>query len=485
MVTGNDIQTFYARPHVRRRIAEYLGAENGHPATCVYLAQPDGGWPRMDTVSPPDRLPALLRNNLDLARSLWDRQSLIAHLDIEYVNFEFQREPYLDPARSFRVQKPARLATERILSRYGIHPLHLVTGRGHHYTWRIQCGSAAFRQLADFGRCNDTLLARYRSPGLPLSQTVSSAYGKAFAGLGLVLEYIADTIKAEAAPASSLPVEITAVAVGPGERGREIVSIDVSEYGDPLYLRVVRAPFTAYLKKGARDPSQDEAGGGGLLTVVAPHNKDFESVFAATRNATAAVRLAAETTAGIPDATSGTHRLIRDYANSPLRRFHDRFYEQPQHPPHAWEGTYDRMPIERLPPCIAHILSVPNDLLMQPAAIELVVRGLLALNWHPRHIAGLIRSKYERDYGWGDQWLIHDAATRADFYTRIFAGLFAAGVDDLVDFNCTSVREKGLCLRPQNGCALTTLRTSLLERRHHDRLADRPLDGLLLPHEHL
>ena len=47
---------------------------------------------------------------------------------------------------------------------------------------------------------------------------------------------------------------------------------------------------------------------------------------------------------------------------------------------------------------------------------------MLALGWHPRHIAGLIASKYARPFGW-TQFQGGDPATRADFYTRVFAGL--------------------------------------------------------------
>jgi hypothetical protein len=42
--------------------------------------------------------------------------------------------------------------------------------------------------------------------------------------------------------------------------------------------------------------------------------------------------------------------------------------------------------------------------------------------WHPRSIAGLIRSKFERDHGWGDYWYRYDAAARADFYVRVLGG---------------------------------------------------------------
>ncbi len=45
-----------------------------------------------------------------------------------------------------------------------------------------------------------------------------------------------------------VPVELTAVEVGPTRRSREMVSIDISEYGDPLSARVIRVPFSLYLK---------------------------------------------------------------------------------------------------------------------------------------------------------------------------------------------------------------------------------------------
>ena len=51
-----------------------------------------------------------------------------------------------------------------------------------------------------------------------------------------------------------------------------------------------------------------------------------------------------------------------------------------------------------------------------------VVLDLWQKGWHPRSIAGLIRSKFERDYGWGTYWYRYDAAARADFYVRVLCG---------------------------------------------------------------
>ena len=92
--------------------------------------------------------------------------------------------------------------------------------------------------------------------------------------------------------------------------------------------------------------------------------------------------------------------------------------------------TYDRTPLETLPEGVRDALLFPNDLLLRPTTIRAVTETLVARGWHPRHVAGLIRSKFERDYGWGNQWKDYSPAMRADFYVRIFAGLKTSVADD-------------------------------------------------------
>jgi hypothetical protein len=58
------------------------------------------------------RLDAYLEQGQDVSRSLWDSASLIAHLDLEYVNFDFAAEAYLDPVRTFTLQHPVEQAAD-------------------------------------------------------------------------------------------------------------------------------------------------------------------------------------------------------------------------------------------------------------------------------------------------------------------------------------------------------------------------------------
>jgi len=478
---------YYANHDIRRRMVEYLGGETPGEAGAVFIGR--CGTPDCESFSirPPEQLYACLDEGMEVGRSLWDRRSMILHLDIEYVNFDFPAEAFLDPDRMFALQRPVEQTIRDILGAYGIAPLHLISGRGHHFVWSVDRGSETFALLANLGRIPRHVLARYRQPHPPFQEPVDEPTALAFSGLGLMMEYLAYRIKERAAAASRLPVELTAVEAGPVERGREIISIDISEYGDPLYTRIIRVPFSVYRKARQESVAGERwvAERISELYVVPLAGRDMTSILTTMRDPARSADLAAGVSAKIPDFSDQTRRLAGDYAQSDVRTFHEFFYSQEHQPPQAWPYTYDKTPLAMLPACARQILEHPNDLLLKPSGIQLVTRCFLALGWHPRHIAGLIRSRYERDFGWAWRWYFYDATLRADFYTRIFSGLFMTGRDDLIDFNCVSMREKGVCRDTAGACGIDDFRDSLLERRANGRLAGRPFNRLLLPAEHI
>lgn len=482
------IQDYYKNPAVRRRIIEYLGGDTPDNTSCFYLTRCDVGSFAIVDRKKPAELAWFLDNNLDLGRSLLDRRGALAHLDIEYVNFDFPAEPYLDPARSFRLQEPVIDGIGEFLAEFGIEYLHLVSGRGHHFVWQVGEASPAFAKLAALPfaappECTNSF--RFKDQE---KVTIPARLAAAFFGMGLLMEFIALRIKARTAGHCRLPVNLTAVEAGPGRRGREVVSIDISEYADCPVTRMIRVPFSIYLKPLVKDLGLGRAGTPGVmpLVMIPAASLDTAVIIATMKDPARAAELAEYTSVRIPEAASpAMEKLIDAYLDSELREFHREFYSREHEPHDKWPGTYDRTPLEALPVCVKKILTEPNDLLVIPGYIQMLVRSLLALGWHPRHIAGLIRSKYERDYGWGWYWLTYDAASRADFYTRIFTSMFVTGVDDLVDFNCLSTREKRLCAAPGGQCALDLLRQSLLARRKYGRLASRPFNRMFLPDEHL
>jgi hypothetical protein len=474
-------QWYYQNPDVRARIREFIGATTVDDASCEFLTAGD------ETASPPFEtyssaaLNSLLGGGFEICRSLWDREALIADFDIEYVNFDNPAAAFLEPERVFAIQQPVVETIERLLQKYQIEALHVLSGRGHHFIWRIEQNSAVFAELAELGQGPPSLWTTERELHPPNGHAVPIELARAFAGLGLVMEFLAHRIKRIAAPLTKIPVELTALEVGPSDHGREMISIDISEYGDPLYSRTIRVPFSVYLKPWQQPWGFDADVLADMqpLFVIPLDEIEWREGISTMRDSQLTKKVATHVSNEIPNATHGTGRLLTDYWNSKLAEFHASFYSQEQHPAKLWPETYDRFPLEILPACARIALEQPNDLLLRPAYIRCIARVMLALGWHPRHIAGLICSKYQRDFGW-KQFVNVDPATRADFYTRIFAGLFAAGTDDLLDFNCVSAQEQGTCTFSNCGFNLLNFKESALERRTYDKLAHRPFNRLLL-----
>ena len=464
------MNTLYSNGSVRQRLIEFMGGETLDDATAVYLTHSDACLFHRDELRAPAQLDWFLERNLDIARSLADTRSYLLHLDIEYVNFDSPAEAYLDPWRCFDLQEAVVHVIESLLLGWGIRPLHLVTGQGHHFIWRISRNSgiaARIRALDPAPELGPLCLKR-----LPpkLAGSITADDQATFAAISLLAEFVAVRIKALAAPLCKLPVEITAVHVGPSKTPRrEMISVDISEYGDPLHTRMTRMPFSNYRKPwvsglvrnlGIADQVPS-------MRAIPLHEIDVRQAIK-FRQVDADVRdLARRACVRIPCQEAGTSHLLDAYLASPLRRFHEHYYSARHDPREKWPETYARTDLNALPACARHLLVFPNDLLLKPAGIQLVTRCLLALDWHPRHIAGLIRSKFENShFGWGVSWGDYEPATRADFYTRLFAGLHLTGVDRLIDMNCTSTQEKGFCFRCSDGeCSLEPSRSTLLSHQ--------------------
>ncbi len=428
------IREYYGTPGVRARMVEFLGGHSLDEATCFYIGRAIDTIRQGFGMADPGALDAFLDREWDVARSLWDRDWLVGDLDVEYTNFDFPAEPFLDHERTFSLQQPVFHAVDRIFTSAGMWPLHAVSGRGHHFVWKVKPMGPAFQGLVEIGRVPPALERTYAMPQPPHGEPVDLRFGKAFAGLGLVMEYVAHRILSEARADCPIPVFPEAVDMGPQQRGREIIAVDISEYGDPLHTRGVRAPFSIYLKPWQHaDILTPEIEGRVPVMVMVPGNGlGTAEVTPIMRDLGRAAEWASQTNCIIPDCSGGVEGLISLYLRSELRAFHDWFYSAEPEPPDRWPFTYDRTPLDRLPPDVRHTLQYPNDALLKPSAVRSLVAVLLEQGWHPRHIAGLIRSKYERDYGWLNQWFVYDAGTRADFHVRVLAGLIKLGRDQAV-----------------------------------------------------
>jgi hypothetical protein len=447
----NSPPSLYAEPVVQRRLFDFLGGDSLPHATANYITHADGCRFEPDSILPTCHLRWFLDGDYDIARSLLDNKSLLAHLDIEYVNFDSPAESYLNPERTFAVQQPVIDVIEELLLSYGIRPLHTITGQGHHFVWRMEKASPAVKHLASLVPKS---LTSHKSPN-----NADRPWLRAFSGLALVMDYLAIQIKNTSRTLCELPVEITALHVGRGTKdAREMISIDISEYGDPLWTRAIRMPFTPYLKpwrNGLARALRIENKIPRFFTIPL-HEMNVTEALHVRKDVAKVAALARRACVRIPEQSQGMTNLINGYLKSPVRRFHRSYYGK---------GIDSNRTIaeytDQLPPCAQHIVKNPNDLLLKPSGMRLVVRCLLAIGVAPRQIAALITGVFQDpQHTWGHHWDVYSPTMRADFYTRIFSAQIATGSDPLIDFNCVSTQEKGFCFNAC-GCNLAPWQTKL------------------------
>lgn len=422
------------------------GGADGKP-TAAYLAGigPDSGpFPQWETalVVPPAEIARLWDAGCDISRALWDERALIFLVDIDYQNIDAPAEPFLRPADVFVKIEPVYRAVRRVLASYDIHTSAAITGRGYHFVGRIPLDAPVVEAIAALAPAvppwHATIEAR-RPPGVRAPMTATQA--RAWTGLGQLVEFVAHQVVEEAQPESRIPVVINGTVVGTGAVGRECTSVDLSYFGDPLDVRHMRTLFSTYQWHRLRpDIFGWHASTDVPILATLPRGKAGLLRMLERGQHLAAARIVARTPVEVPPIDAGVARLVEAYQASPLATFHQQFAAACL----AQVGPVEA-PGSGLPPCMQQPLLYPNDLLLKPAHIQHIVRGLVARGFEPATIAGIVRTKYEEDHGWGRRWDWMHPRTRAEFDVRVFAGLLVTGHDHLVDFNCVSAQEKDLC----------------------------------------
>jgi hypothetical protein len=446
---------YQAIPAVRARILEFCGLEPCQDPGCVYVTGmgaddgPQATWGDV-SAAPPGSLDTLVIAGKDVARSMWDTRELLVYVDLDYRNTDAVGEAYLHPADCFLKLEPTYRALMGLFDEFGMPMLDLVTGAGYSMVGRIPLGGPAATRLAALTSSTPAWLRTHpeRRPAWATTR-IGDADARAHRGLGLALDFLLHRVLPRAASSSPIPVVVNNADVGIGPGGRESISIDLTHMGDPLDVRHIRVAFAVYQKHRLR-PDLFGAAAGRIpaLAVIPRRRQPLLETLESRRLERAAV--AAVSDASIPDVAAGLGRMLDEYENSDLAHWHRGFETMEPHPPSQWADTYDRLDLAALPPCVATCLEYPNDLLLKPTHIQMLVRSLLARGWHAGHVAGLVWSVYSRPGLWGDHWRRVDPRTRAEFDVRTYAGLIALGLDEGIDFNCVSTQEKGTC--PGSGC---------------------------------
>jgi hypothetical protein len=445
------VSAYLANKDVRRRIVEYCGGSARRPPTAAYVAalEIDGGhMPSWDQVErkPPDEIAAMLGREVDLARSLWDTEDLLFFLDIDYVNGDAPADPFLHPADMLLTIEPVYSAARAVFSRLGLGVRAFVTGRGYHFIGQVPLVDPLVDAIAEIVPATPPWHAgvEHRRPKA-VTAPLSARHARAADGIGCLVEYAAHLIL-DATRGTRPPVVFNGTLVGhTGPAGRECISIDFSYAGDPLDVRHARVGFSPYQWHRARPDLF-----GGRAAAIAPlaslpRGRGSVVTLVQRRGLAGAIAAAARGSARIPNVRAGLENLRAAYTGSTLAEFHRQYFAE-------LAAERERpLPPAMMLPCVAAAFAHANDLLLKPEHLQHVVRSLMSRGWRPAAIARLLESEYEHDHGWGDRWTARmHPRTRAEFEVRVFAGLLRTGRDPLIDFNCVSAQEKGIC--PRTAC---------------------------------
>jgi hypothetical protein len=442
-----QLAAYYRSPAVRARILEYCGASSVDPDSMSALGV--AGYGGTQSLREPDGNPVpwrlaawsqLLEEGADVCRSLADRAGVLLLLELVYANHDDPVEPYRDPERTFARLEPVYAATLSAFARHGMHPLVLMSARGYQFVIKAPAGTPLHTSLVGLGVLGESLRARYA-----VMEDVPAALdmGSAHEGAGRLLEYVSHEVRRSLAGRTEVPVAIADLRP---RQGGAFVRLDLGAYGDPLFVRYTRCAFSSdqeALVKAPRAPRP--------VALVLPRGaRPLAALLAARTDAERARDVAESADARVPAAIAGTE-WVETYRASPLARFHHAFDHGPEMDPRAWPQTYDAIDLRGVPACAALALRRPNPSLLEAGRLRTVALALWGQGWHPRSVAGLVRSRFSRPYGWGGYWQRYDAESRARFDLRLCCGALAAGADDLADFTCDAQRARGLCT--VEGCA--------------------------------
>ena len=461
---------YYRSPQIRHVMCSFLEgceylvgfgeAEVWKGAMQPFYSAPSG-WPHLEV---------MLEAGLDIFASLWRTDSTVGVIDIEYFNHRNKGRAITDPGYALWELRPIIEQFLFQFAQYEMPYLALVTGQGVQLLFKVPFTDPVHERLVWLGGHDEqSLLERYEMPYDGKRQRPVPWY----ASLGskgmfrVILKMSNDVMKQLQARREMgemiLPTVYSDIHMGDpthglfGE-GPEGISIDLTCYGDPLHMRDHRAPFSTHQKQRADNRYTEVYWAPLKLTLPfwsldeydAIALKRIEEVEMCATDFEYAAALAERVDCQIPTAAWAVDRVIDNIVDSPLGSFFE-YFDCEHHNHHwDWDSTYfNPTVLDDLPPCVCHSLAYPEPHLLKPTNLQRLVRVLDSMGWHPKHIGGLIFSRYT-SMSWG----YYNAEKRANYWAEQYAAPIFDGTDDKRYMSCIEEQQRNFCIQPFCGYAL-------------------------------
>jgi len=434
-----DLNEYYQHPVIKNNLLNFFSGCNWFlTGGSHYSRDPKWGKDPAVRVFPITELEVRLGQGPDIFRPLVDRHGVLGVFDIEYYNWDKKTLFLPDKEQEFGVRdKIFRRQLEpiyQIISQtFGEECIIDTTWSGYHLLTNIWKKSSVYELLFELGKS-------WRDDGTPrcLEKSLVTAYnekiyddlkrnsgtdlkdGVVYQQFGRVLEFLSHQIIQQAQEKVSLPVTIC-------DSTEECLSLDLSQYADPVYMRIIRSVFSSWDKHNQIESLSQIVGKPPFLDIVRKYgsyeNQDIKQVLHLAQDYERAVEYNQQFSNCIPLAGKKTLALIEQYAQSKLYSFHQEF-DKTEHD--ATDENYKLAKFDHnLSWDTREMMEYPNPTLLQPRNLKRLTEELMSKGWHPKHIGGMLAGRYEAEgKGWDKRyWSKYKPRTRANFWARTYAAL--------------------------------------------------------------
>lgn len=317
---------------------------------------------------------------------------------------------YIGPVTAFIAGK---------LEEFKIPYLTDMTPSGGHFLFWVLPGTKEWQKLAQIGFLEDDLKTAYEyddPTDLKRNPKVTLEAGYVYSGLGRLWEYISRLAQQEVTTGSKeLPLTLS-------DPEHKCVNLDLTQYGDPAFMRIMRAPFSAHKKRIRFIP-----GAAPLVDVPIWHHDgshkigemDFGHLIECMWDVEKALEHSRQFTGHIPCANGNLVGLIEEYERSALFEYHQ---EMDKTPDLARQEAFALAKGNgQLNDKTRGMLEHPNPRALDPRSLIKFIQDLKENGWQTKHIGNLIADLYEQpQHGWNCDWLKYPSRTRGNFWARIY-----------------------------------------------------------------
>ena len=327
---------------------------------------------------------------------------------------------------------PVILYETDLLEKHGVAHMIDLTPSGWHVLFRVRKGTNAFNRIASIGHLEEDLKEKYKKTDfqdLKRNPAPGVDAGLVFSGMGRLKEYMAFKALVHAERYEDIPITIS-------DSEEKCVNEDITDTGDPGYMRIMRSPFSLHKKRrryitgshSLQDIIMRVYNGKGDST----NNvfiEDMDYLLNCMWNKEMAVEHSISFSGEVPEPDDESiNSFVDEYESSELFTFHQNFDARPRL--EDWEAFIRAKYDKRLDSKTHNFVKYPCPRALEPPALQKFVGDLLENGWHPKDIGCLIDDFYhlkfdndmkEVDWGALDNEHKYSKITRANFWARTYS----------------------------------------------------------------